>query len=145
MIRSKIMGTGEKAGKKTDANCKGSGWVKCELCRSGKVDCGKCTGGSRSVTCSGCRDAKTVKCRGCSFGRWRAFETCGRVLHAASRFDDAAAYYATALRLVTEYTIDESAEPTMKKVQQDWIGENRSRVEAEIAAAEAKLPPPAVK
>jgi hypothetical protein len=145
-IRSVVVGSGSKAGKKTHESCQGTGWLKCDLCKSGRVDCGKCKAGNLSVKCSGCRDTKTIVCHGCLPASWSAFETCGRILHLASRFADAEAFYAKAMSLASGTIINENADdPTAKRLLDAWVSEARSRLEALIAAAEQKRPPPAPK
>jgi hypothetical protein len=146
-IRSEIVGTGEKAGKKSCQSCKGAGFLKCERCKNGRADCATCTGGEVNVRCSGCRDVKTVRCRGCFPGEWMAFETCGRLLHAASRFEEAGAFYTTGLRRFSAVaaTMSVSNSPEVKRSVDAWLDETRARLEAEVLSAEQKKPPPAPK
>lgn len=142
-MRKEIMGTGEKAGKSKHDSCKGVGWMPCESCKGGKIDCAACQGGEVGVKCVGCRDAKTITCHGCSPGTWTAFEIAGRILHAAGRHLDAAAFYTAALHRVTGVPVNEDPEfPERKRVMDLWLAHERERIEAEAAAADQGKPPP---
>ena len=137
-----MAGTGEKAGKNTDDYCKGAGWVKCESCKGGKRDCPKCQNGEVDVKCSGCRDTKLVRCHGCFPGPWTSFEVFGRMLHAAGRFDDARAFYATALKRVSDAAVEveNGRDSDAKRIGDLLVKEARTRLDAEAAAAAEQKP-----
>jgi hypothetical protein len=142
-IRSEIIGTGEKAGKKKHDACNGAGYQPCESCKAGRVDCGACKGGSIPVKCAGCRDSKIVACHGCIPGTWLAFEACARILHGASRFEEAGAFYTAALQRVTGMLVNEDPEfPERKRAMDLWLKVERDRIESGAAAADQRKPPP---
>ena len=141
-IRKEIVGTGEKAGKNTDDYCKGTGWRKCESCKAGKRDCPNCQNGEVDVKCGGCRDTKLIRCHGCFPWPWTSFEVFGRMLHAAGRFDDARAFYATALKRVSDAAVEVENERNsdVKRIGDLLVKEARSRIEGASAAAAEQKP-----
>ena len=139
-------GPENKAGATRHGLCKGSGYAQCDSCKSGKTDCPNCKKGEVSVKCVGCRDSKTVRCHGCGPGSWIAFEVSGRILHVAGRHLDAAAFYTTALELVTGAPVNEDPDfPERKRATERWLAAERGRIEAAAAAADRGKPPPSAR
>ncbi|MEQ8764612.1 MAG: hypothetical protein RL885_11840 [Planctomycetota bacterium] len=91
-----------KSGVRDHEPCGARGVLPCDECDGGRVACKGCEGG-HVMTCSICEGEDKFRCHACRLAPYRSHTVSGKILQAASRFEEAIAYHEAALRVANEH------------------------------------------